>query len=305
MDDEKLCLISIGLVILVFAGLAGMTYIDEEGWPWEKEEDEKEILLIQEGDEISVDYVGRFVGTAGEPGAVFDTSIPEIARNTSIPKSKGFTARSTYDDLTFKVGDGQMIQGFDEAVLGKKEGQTFTVAIPPAKGYGDAHDELILTVNSTQTMTLKETLDRARFEMLYPAVDLERVSTFTHPFWGWDVSVVSFDIEEVQIWHQPLYSHKYKGFPWNVTVVDISTERNVITLYHNIDEIQKTTKVTFESAQLYDPYWAEEALGLDQPEPPVEAWVTSVGGAITIDFNKEVAGRLLVFTITINSITRE
>ncbi|MBN1390159.1 MAG: FKBP-type peptidyl-prolyl cis-trans isomerase [Candidatus Thermoplasmatota archaeon] len=304
MDDEKLCLISIGLVILLFAGLAGLTYVDEEGWPWEKDKGgEDEILLIQEGDEVSVDYVGRFVGAAGEPGAVFDTSIPEIARDPLVPKSLSFVPKPVYDDLTFTVGSGQMIMGFDESVLGKKEGQTYTVAIPQEKGYGKSYDELRLTVNSTQIIPMRETLARERFDMLYPLVDLERLNDFIHPFWGWDVHVVSYDLEEVQLWHQPVYGQSYKGFPWNVTVVDISTERNVITLQHKIEEIQKDTKVIFDEAQRFDPYWGESALEISG-EPPLEAFITSVGGTITIDFNKEVSGKLLVFTITINSINR-
>jgi len=305
MDDEKLCLISIGLVILIFAGLAGMTYIDEEGWPWQKDKKaEKEVLLVQEGDEISVDYVGRFVGVAGEPGPVFDTSIPEIARDSSIPKSRTFMVRPTYDDLTFTVGSGQMIKGFEESVLGKKEGQTYTVAIPPDKGYGDSYDDLILAVNATETIPLRETLSRERFDKLFPMVNTE-LDTFIHPFWGWDVHIVSIDPEKVTIWHQPVYGQDYRGFTWNTTVVDISTDRNVITLHHKIDEIQRDTKVPFERAMIYDPYWGEKAASINPQEPPVEAFITSAGGQIIIDFNKEVSGKNLIFTITINTIKRE
>ncbi|MGA1873065.1 MAG: FKBP-type peptidyl-prolyl cis-trans isomerase [Thermoplasmatota archaeon] len=305
MDDEKLCLISIGLVILIFAGLAGMTYIDEEGWPWQDDEkDEEEVLLIQEGDEVTVDYVGRFIGSAGEPGPVFDTSIPEVARDPTIPKAQGFVPKTTYDDLTFTVGSGQMIKGFEEAVLGKKINQNITVAIPPEKAYGEAHEELVLTINSTQKILMKETISREKFEKMFPMIDLE-LPTFVHPFWGWDVNIVSYDPEEVSLWHQPVYGQEYRGFTWNTTVVDISTERNVITLHHNVDEIRDDTKVFFEMANLYDPYWGESASGVNPDEPPREALITSVGGTITIDFNRPVAGKTLIFSITIKDIKRE
>jgi peptidylprolyl isomerase len=38
--------------------------------------------------------------------------------------------------LEFTVGSGQVISGFDEAVIGMTPGMTKTVTIPPEKGYG-------------------------------------------------------------------------------------------------------------------------------------------------------------------------
>jgi FKBP-type peptidyl-prolyl cis-trans isomerase 2 len=304
MDDEKLCLISIGLVIVIFAGLAGMTYVDEEGWPWEKDEKEnEEVLLIQEADEVSVDYVGRLVGAAGEPGPVFDTSLPEVARDDSIPKTITFQEKPAYDDLTFTVGAGQMIQGFEEAVINKQEGDSFTVAIPPEKGYGVAHEELVLEVSSTQTMDMRETVPRELFDLSFPTVALGQVDNFIHPFWQWDVEIISFDPEEVVILHQPVYGERYLAFPWNITIVDMSTEDNLITLHHNVEEITPTTRIPFFLMRNFDPYWAETALEVAGQEP-MEGFVVSKGGVITIDFNGELNGKTLLFTITINSIKR-
>jgi len=305
MDDEKLCLISIGLVIVIFAGLAGMTYIDEEGWPWQDDnKKEEETLLIQEGDEVSVDYVGRFMGTAGEPGPVFDTSFPEVARDVSIPKSMNFQQRPTYDDLTFTIGSGQMIKGFEEAVINKQIDESFTVAIPPEKGYGKAFEEFIFTVNATETIPMKETLGLEEFRKMYTMVDLETMDNFIHPFWGWDVHIISYGPEEVRIWHQPVYGDDYFGYAWNTTIVDISTERNVITMHHDNDDINEDTRVPFFVISVADPSWGETVQGLTE-QPPEMGLVTSKGGVITIDFNEEVAGKILIFTITINDIKRE
>jgi hypothetical protein len=103
MDDEKFCIGAIVVAILMFGGIAVMTYVDEEGWPWEKEDNGEDVLLIQAGDEVSVDYIGYFIGPSGELGSVFDTSIGDVARNDSIPKSTGFIFKETYDDMTFTV----------------------------------------------------------------------------------------------------------------------------------------------------------------------------------------------------------
>jgi FKBP-type peptidyl-prolyl cis-trans isomerase len=65
------------------------------------------------GDKISL----HFVGTLAD-GGVFDSS---RARNT------------TFD---FWVGEGQVLPGLDEGLLGMKEGELRTVTVPPAMGYG-------------------------------------------------------------------------------------------------------------------------------------------------------------------------
>ncbi|HOU70539.1 MAG TPA: peptidylprolyl isomerase [Methanothrix sp.] len=66
----------------------------------------------KKGDMVKVHYSGR-LGT----GVIFDTS-------------EGF------EPLQFKIGEGDLIQGFEEAVVGMSPGQSKTVEIPPEKGYG-------------------------------------------------------------------------------------------------------------------------------------------------------------------------
>ncbi|MEA3557753.1 MAG: FKBP-type peptidyl-prolyl cis-trans isomerase [Candidatus Thermoplasmatota archaeon] len=304
MDDEKLCMISIAVVIVMVIGLAGKTYVDEEGWPWEKDIEDTEILLIQEGDEVSIDYTGSFVGSDGGSGPVFDTSEPEIARNESIPKSISFQEKPTYDDLTFTVGDGQMIKGFDESVRGRKEGDSFTVSVSPENAYGPAFEERIYHLNATQVIPLRETMSREVFDRIYPIPDVENTVSFIHPFWNWDVDIFEVDVEEVTIMHRPVYGQNYRGFSWNTTIVDISTERNVITLQHEVSEIDITEAVPFDQFTMFDPVWTEKAIKANEAEPPTLGFITSLGGQITIDFNREVQGKTLLFQITINSIKR-
>ncbi len=87
---------------------------------------------IENGDTISVDYVGRL-----EDGTIFDTSVKEAAIQAGI-----YNQMRNYEPLTFKVGAGQMIKGFDEGVVGMQVGEEKTLSIPPEEAYGEYNEEL-------------------------------------------------------------------------------------------------------------------------------------------------------------------
>jgi len=72
--------------------------------------------MIQKGSKIKVHYTGTL-----EDGAVFDSS-------------------EGNEPLEFEVGAGQLISGFDTAVIGMKQGEEKTVKIPPEQAYGN-HEE--------------------------------------------------------------------------------------------------------------------------------------------------------------------
>lgn len=74
------------------------------------------------GDTVKVHYTGRL-----EDGSVFDTS-------------------EGSDPISFKLGEGMVIAGFEDAVLGMSPGQSRTEKIPPIKAYGERQKELILEV---------------------------------------------------------------------------------------------------------------------------------------------------------------
>lgn len=76
-------------------------------------------MAIDNGNTVSVHYTGKL-----EDGQVFDTS----------------TGR---EPLTFEVGSGQLIPGFDAAVRGKEAGDVVTTTIEPEEGYGPHNPDMI------------------------------------------------------------------------------------------------------------------------------------------------------------------
>lgn len=91
--------------------------------------------VVAKGDFVSVDYIGSLTN-----GTVFDTSIQAVAEKAGLPP------RSSYAPLTFNAGTGQMIKGFDDAVIGMKIGEQKTVTLPPSLAYGEINPSLIFSV---------------------------------------------------------------------------------------------------------------------------------------------------------------
>jgi len=75
------------------------------------------------GDTVVVNYTGKL-----DDGKVFDTSIGR-------------------DPLQFTIGDGKVIQGFEDAVIGMSPGESKTFKILADNAYGQRHDEMILSVD--------------------------------------------------------------------------------------------------------------------------------------------------------------
>ncbi len=79
-------------------------------------------MSIKNGDIVSVHYVGTF-----EDGEEFDRS-------------------SENKPLSFTVGAGQMITGFDKSVVGKNVGDVYSISLPPSEAYGEYDEELVFEV---------------------------------------------------------------------------------------------------------------------------------------------------------------
>ena len=52
--------------------------------------------------------------------------------------------------LTFTVGAGMLIKGFDQAVIGMKKGESKTVTIPPDMGYGPRNEKAMVDIPRAQ-----------------------------------------------------------------------------------------------------------------------------------------------------------
>lgn len=81
---------------------------------------------VKNGDTVKVHYTGKL-----EDGSVFDSSVSR-------------------DPLEVTLGQGQLIPGFENAVVGLEVGDKTTAEIPSADAYGERREDLEVTVEREQ-----------------------------------------------------------------------------------------------------------------------------------------------------------
>lgn len=80
----------------------------------------------KKGDTVHVHYRGTL-----DDGTVFDSS-------------------EGSDPIVFKLGEGEVIPGFEEAIEGMSAGEKKTQRIPAENAYGDRREELVFSVGRDQ-----------------------------------------------------------------------------------------------------------------------------------------------------------
>lgn len=137
----------------------------------------------KKGDQVSIHYTGRL-----NDGTVFDSS-------------------DGSDPLVFVLGTGQVIPGFENAVMGMNAGDSKTVKIAAREAYGSRQEDLVMNVDRGQ---IPEDLDievGQRLQMEKPDGETMRVTVTgvtdeivtldaNHPLAGEDLT---FDITLVKI----------------------------------------------------------------------------------------------------------
>lgn len=131
-------------------------------------------MTIKQGSEVTLDYEGKL-----ETGEIFDTS---KHGDHSHP-------------LTFTVGQGMVIPGFEKAVTQMKKGEEKEITINPEDAYGQHRPELKQEIPRSQLPAGQEpkpgmvlvmsTPDGKQFPVKIAAVDKEKVTLdLNHPLAG-------------------------------------------------------------------------------------------------------------------------
>lgn len=245
------------------------------------------------GDEVQLRYIGRFEDT----GLVFDTNIESIARdNATYPKAASFNAYGPWNVYEFKLGDPtddqRPVPGFEQGIYNMAVGETRTIVVTPETGYGPANPALVQVKPIVESVVVRKVMNVAEF-INYYGFDPVSGTNITDPFWGWNVFVqIASNI--ITTTNSPVPGEIVRPYDlWDAEVVGIDDAANdgegVIEVRHRLDASMA------------------HVVGQRDAEGQVTFVVTDVdleAGTYILDFNREVVGRNLVFTVTMVDIIR-
>ncbi len=137
----------------------------------------------KQGNTVHVHYTGKL-----DDGTVFDTS------------------RSRHP-LQFTIGKGQVIEGFEQAIIGMNLGESRTLTIPVEHAYGLRRQDMIVTIQRDQLppdlnpavgqrLELTQTDDHNVLVTVTAKTDTTLTLDANHPLAGKDLT---FDIELLKI----------------------------------------------------------------------------------------------------------
>lgn len=140
---------------------------------------------VEDGQTVKVHYTGKLT----EEGSVFDSS-------------------EDRDPLEFTLGEGQLIPGFEEAVIGMEAGDETTVEIESEDAYGQRREDLELEVSKSDLpdniepevgmqLQMQQQENGQAMPVQVTAVEDEFVKIdANHPLAGKDLT---FDIELIEL----------------------------------------------------------------------------------------------------------
>jgi peptidylprolyl isomerase len=138
----------------------------------------------KKGDKVKVHYTGKHTN-----GDVFDSSLQRAP-------------------LEFNLGGGQMIKGFEEAILGMHLGQKKTIHIPVHLAYGAVNESLIFSVKRNE---IPEEID------LSVGLVLQAQTGEGQP-----ISVVVKEINDNEIWLDANHPLAGKDLIFEIELVEIN-----------------------------------------------------------------------------------
>ena len=258
---------------------------------------------IVSGDVVTMNYIGKL-----PDGRVFDTSLYDVASNDArYPKSLTFSLRDNTSYKPFNMtagnyGSGGTIKGFALGVLGLREGDRATITVLPGEGY-EVQPAYVRWQELSQIVPAVEVLSTQEFTNNFKTTPVP-MAILPHYFWTWDVQVVEVFAGTVTFRNMPtvgeiVYPFGNPGDPanpsgWPVEVMEYNPLDAVITVKHHLtaDDVYNIKGTDIDDRTIivtgYNADNGTFQIGKSNPQS---------------GYNAEIAGRTLIFEVTIIKVT--
>ncbi len=96
---------------------------------------------IKEKDFIELEYTGKIK----EDNLIFDTTDEKVAKDNSL-----YEEGAEYKPIAICVGQNQIINGLDKAIVGKETGKSYTIEVSSEDAYGKKNAKLIQLISTSK-----------------------------------------------------------------------------------------------------------------------------------------------------------
>lgn len=192
-----------------------------------------EVNVVGPGDVVYLNYTGFFTD-----GSVFDTTQNDIGTDFRVIQSDVFQPRSLYEPQPFHPDRGELVEGFEEAIIGMRQGEYKSFFVPEDKAYS-VHEEV--EVNRTETIPLFEEWPTSEFQRAFRQPPAQWLPV-THRKWNWTAQVESISEEGmVMLRHMPSVGDIATPYGWDTEVISIDSTadggKGEIVLMHHVEDL--------------------------------------------------------------------
>ncbi len=146
-------------------------------------------MAIKEGDFVKISYTAKL-----EDGTVIDSTDENVAKEHGV-----YEEHARYGDIVIVVGEGHVVKGLEEDIVGKEVGYKGVVEVPPEKAFGEYDPE------KKEMITLKKFKEKPmpgdrvrvgdRVGVVEKVVGRRAIVDFNHPLAGKKI-IFEYEIKE-------------------------------------------------------------------------------------------------------------
>jgi FKBP-type peptidyl-prolyl cis-trans isomerase 2 len=251
--------------------------------------------IVKIGDTVTMDYI------LYSNGNVYNTNIEKVANDNNISKNNT-------KPVIFKVGGGKVVKGLEEGVIGMKLGESKKLTIPPEKAF--QVDPTLISIipriekiHTTRTLAKNFDIPADMFEFQFGTHKVGEIVQI--PDTNINATIKNMNSSNVSLYYNLKVGDIVSAAPFRESVISI--DENNITLKSDVKKGEtirwsawNTTVVDIDS----------ENMTLSHNYIPDTKIRTSEGVLrvhfndtdITMDLNNELAGKTLIYDVTIKGI---
>ena len=197
------------------------------------------------GDSVEVYYTGSYFAYYDEEGAViFDTDMEEVGEdNEKYKKSYGYTTKDTYSTMEMTVGQGELLDGFKNALIGHRPGDVVKVTI--VDGYGkltEGVNKFTVAKSNGYSIDKMQNMTTSDYKSFFGVSDAPEAGYTFYDVdtpYGWKANVTGITGDMVSIEHlATVHVYEKNEVKYNVTAAGAT-----IDFEYQIDDFADNAKI--------------------------------------------------------------